>query len=109
MEGIHNHKTNQARVGSLKINGLCPGTTVSEDHFESRLKGRTFDSFGKAMSDQYIRGCIFVDHASRYVHIEFQLGFSAIETIRAKQKFEKFAFDNGVITLTYISHQQWCF
>ena len=45
--------------GTLKINDLRPGTTVSVDHFESRLKGRTFDSFGKATSDQYIGGCIF--------------------------------------------------
>ena len=99
----HIHKPNPERVGTLKIDDLRPGTTVSVDHFESRLKGRTFDSFGKATSDQYIGGCIFVDHASGYVHIEFQLGFSAIETIRAKQNFEKFAFDNGVIPLTYLT------
>ena len=46
--------------------------------------------------------CIFVDHVSGYVHIEFQLGFSAIETIRATQNFEKFAFNNGVIPITYL-------
>ena len=101
----HGNKStpNEERRGTLKINDLRPGTTVSVDHFESRLKGRTFDSFGKATSDQYIGGCIFVDHASGYVHIEFQLGFSAIETIRAKQNFEKFAFDNGVTPLTYLT------
>ena len=96
-------QTIPVRDGALKINDLRPGTTVSVDHFESRLKGRTFDSFGKATSDQYIGGCIFVDHASSYVHMEFQLGFSAIETIWAKQNFEKYAFNNGVIPLTYLT------
>lgn len=99
----HTHTPNPNRDGSLKVNDLRPGNTVSVDHFESRLKGRTFDSFGKATSDKYIGGCIFVDHASGYVHIEFQLGFSAIETIRAKQNFEKFAFNNGVIPITYLT------
>ena len=75
------HTPSPTRQGHLKINDLRPGNTVSVDHFESRLKGRTFDSFGKATSDQYIGGCIFVDHASGFVRVEFQLGFSAIETI----------------------------
>ena len=97
------HTPNPERQGTLKVNDLRPGATVSVDHFESRLKGRTFDSFGKATSDQYIGGCIFVDHSSGYVHIEFQLGFSAIETIRAKQNFEQFAFNNGVIPITYLT------
>ncbi len=98
------HTPNPTRSGSLKINNLRPGATVSVDHFESRLKGRSFDSFGKATSNQYIGGCLFVDHASGYVHVEFQLGFSAIETIRAKQNFEQYAFNNGVIPLTYLTH-----
>ena len=67
------------------------------------MKGRTFDSSCKATYDKYIGGCIFVDHISGYVHIEFQLGFSVIETIRAKQNFEKFVFNNGVIPITYLT------
>ena len=79
------HTPTPSIQGYLKINGICPGsTTVSVDHFESRLKGRTFDSFSKATSDQYIGGCIFVDYASGFVRVEFQLGSSAIETIHAK-------------------------
>jgi hypothetical protein len=73
------------------------------DHFESRLRGRTFDSYGKATSNQYIRGCLFVDHSSTYVHIEHQLGFSAVETIRAKQNYEKFFLDNGVLIQGYLT------
>ena len=47
---------NATRDGALKTNDLRPGSTTSVDHFESRLRGRTFDSFGKATSDQYIVG-----------------------------------------------------
>ena len=94
---------NPVRSGTLKNKDLRPGATVSIDHFESRLKGRTFDSFGKVTSDQFISGYIFVDHVSGYIHVEFQLGFSAIETIRAKQNFEQYAFNNGVIPVTYLA------
>ena len=65
------HTPNQVREGTLKINDLKVRSTISVDHFESRLKGHTFDSYGKATSDKYIVGCIFVDHASGYVHVKF--------------------------------------
>jgi hypothetical protein len=69
---------------ALKAEHLSPGAKVSVDHFESRLLGRTQDSYGKKLSDKYKGGAIFVDHASGYIHVENQLGFSAVETIRAK-------------------------
>ena len=61
--------------GSLKDTNLCPGAAVSVDHFESRLKGRTYSSFGRSNSEQYVGGCIFVDHMSGYMHVKPQLGF----------------------------------
>jgi hypothetical protein len=94
---------NPERDGALKATFLRPGSRVSVDHFESRLRGRTFDSFGKTTSDQYVGGCIFVDHASSYVHVEHQLGFSAVETIRAKQAYEKFCLDHGVLIQDYLT------
>ena len=81
---------------------LRPGSGVSVDHFESRHKGRTYTYFGKNTLDKYIGGCIFVDLASSYIHVEHQLGFSSSETIRAKQNFEKFAFDHNVIIEDYL-------
>jgi hypothetical protein len=86
---LHGNKTqlNPDRDGSLTAEHLTPGRRISVDHFESRLLGRTFDSYGKASSAQYKGGCIFVDHGSGYMHVEHQLGFSAVETIRAKQNF----------------------
>ena len=94
---------NPDRNGSLIAKNLNPGKRVSVDHFESRLLGRTFDSYGKTSSDQYKGGCIFVDHGSGYLHVEHQLGFSAIETIRAKQNFEKLALEHGVIIQNYLT------
>jgi hypothetical protein len=41
------------RDGALKDGHLVPGAAVSVDHFESRLRGRTFDSYGKVSSATY--------------------------------------------------------
>jgi hypothetical protein len=94
----HPHST-----GALKDSHLRAGSAVSVDHFESRLKGRTYTSYGKTTSDQYVGGCIFVDHMSGYIHVEHQLGFSSTETIRAKQNYEQFALGNGVIVTDYLA------
>ena len=94
---------NAVRDGALKVNHLKPGAHVSVDHFESRLLGRTFDSFGKATSDTYKGGCLFVDHASGFLHVEHQLGFSAVETVRAKQAYEQMALHHGVVVEAYLT------
>jgi hypothetical protein len=96
-------QSNSMTDGALKANHLRAGAAISVDHFESRLKGRTYTSFGKTTSDQYVGGCIFVDHMSGYIHVEPQLGFSSSETVRAKQSFEKFALDNGVLVEEYMA------
>jgi hypothetical protein len=95
--------TNLTTDGSLKDGCLRPGMKVSADHFESRLKGRTYTSFGKTTSDQYVGGCIFVDHMSGYIHVEHQLGFSSSETIRAKQNFEQMSLGYGVLVEDYLA------
>jgi hypothetical protein len=95
--------TNSLTDGALKANHLQAGAGILVDHFESRLKGCTFTSLGRTTSDEYVGGCIFVDHMSGYIHVEPQLGFSSSETIRAKQSFEKFALDNGVIVENYMA------
>ncbi len=76
---------------------------VSVDHFESRLIGRTFDSHGKALSATYKGGCIFVDRCSEYLHVEHQLGFYAVETVRAKQAYEQMALQHGVVVESYLT------
>ena len=94
---------NPEQTGALKAEHLGPGVRVSVDHFESRLLGRTFDSYGKPSADTYKGGCIFVDHGTGYIQVEHQLGFSAVETIRAKQNYEQQAMDNGVIIQSYLT------
>lgn len=89
--------------GNLKSNILRAGERVSVDHFESRLKGRTFTSFGGANADSYRGGCVFVDHMSGYLHTELQVGFSATETICAKQNFEQLAGSHGVSIQSYLA------
>ena len=97
------HVLNAERIGGLKAEHLRPGIQVSVDHFESRLLGRTFDSFGKASSPTYKGGCIFVDHCSGFLFVEPQLGFSSVESIRAKQAFESMALQSGVVVDTYLT------
>ena len=100
----HVHQVpNDTKVGALKIEHLKPGAQVSVDHFESRILGRTFDSYGKASSAMYKGGCIFVDHCSGYLHVEHQLGFSAVESIRAKQAYEQMSEHSGVVIESYLT------
>jgi hypothetical protein len=59
---------NPERTGALKAEQhLGPGVRVSVDHFESRLSGRTIDSYGKPSAETYKGGCIFVDHGTGYI------------------------------------------
>ena len=76
--------SNLEHEGMIKAEHLGPGIRVSIDHFESRLLGQTFDSYGKLSDNTFKGGCIFVEHGTGYIHVEHQLGFSAVETIQAK-------------------------
>ncbi len=76
---------------------------MSVDHFESRLLGLTFDSYGKATSDTYKGGCLFVDRASGFLHVEHQLGFSAVKKVCAKLAFEQMALHHGVVVEAYFT------
>jgi hypothetical protein len=94
---------NAERIGGLKAEHLRPGIQVSVDHFESRLLGCTFDSFGKASSPTYKGRCIFINHSSGFLFVEPQLGFSTLESIRSKQAFESMALQYGVVVDTYLT------
>jgi hypothetical protein len=91
------------RDGAPKAGNTKVGARVSVDHFESRLLGRTYDSYGKPSSTTFKGGAFFVDHASSFVHCEHQVGFSAVETIRAKQSYERFCMENGVVFQEYLT------
>jgi hypothetical protein len=94
----------QDRAGVLKKDHLVPGQRVSVDHFVCHTKGRLFTSKGKTSDDSmYCGGCLFIDHASNYVHVEFQKVLNSHETARAKALFEFMCRDFGVIPQSYLS------
>jgi hypothetical protein len=78
------------RDGALKTVNLKVGARVSLDHFESRLLGRTYDSYGKPSSNKFKGGELYVEHASG-------------EIICGKQSFEKMCMDNGVVVQDYLT------
>jgi len=90
--------------GILRKDNLLPGQAVSVDHFICSQKGRLFTSRGKESDkDQFVGGCIFADHASNYVHIEFQRVLTSHATLAALGNFEGHCRDYGVIPLKYMS------
>ena len=70
------------RAGVIRKNNLMLGQEVSVDHFMCSEKGRLCTSRGKtADRDMYAGGCIFVEHASNYIQVEFQTTLSSHATI----------------------------
>ena len=58
---------------ALKTDDLFPGSKISVDHFVSNPPGRLLNTYGKEkVDDKYKGGCIFVDHATGYTHVELQ-------------------------------------
>lgn len=91
------------REGALRNNNLLPGQEVSVDHYICSTKGRLLDSRGKTKDEQmYSGGCIFVDHASNYVHVEHQPSMSTHSTLRAKEAYEAMCRDQGVIPQRFL-------
>jgi len=48
-------------------------------------------------------GCLFIDHASNFVHVKNQCHLNTHETIKAKEAFEVMCRDHGVIPQSYLS------
>ena len=92
--------------GALKKDDLVPGQRVAVDYFVCSTKGRLFTSRGKTPpKEMYDGGCIFVDHASGYIWIEFQPHLNSHETLRAKEAFELHCRDFGVVPQMYQADQ----
>ena len=72
--------------------------------------GWLLDTYGKErVDDKYKGGCIFVDHASEYVHVELQSKLNTHETLRAKVDFEKACTEHGVVPQSYITDKSSLF
>jgi hypothetical protein len=90
-------------VDALRQDQLLPGQRISIDHFICATCGRLFCGKGKTEeSKMYKGGCIFVDSASRYVHVELQATLGNTETLQAKEAFELMCRDAGVIPQEYL-------
>ena len=82
----------------LKEDHLLPAQHVLSDHSVCSTKGCLFTSHGKTDPDSmYSGGCIFVDHASSHIHIAFQLHLNSHEMLHAKEQYEEFCHDHGVV------------
>ena len=104
------HSTVKDKVGALRNNDLHPGQKVSLDHFVCSTNGRLFSSRGKtAEKNTYSGGALFVDHASSYIHPEFQTVLSSHATIIAKTSFEGMCRDHGVIPQKYLTDNATAF
>ena len=92
------------RANILKADNLLPGQRVSVDHFLCLTRGRLTTSAGKTKADEmYSGGCIFVDHASGYIHVENQVNLNSHETIKAKAKFEQLCRTFGVTPQEFLA------
>ena len=97
--------------GVLRQDNLLPGQCISVDHFVCSTKGRLFTSRGKtsALERLYCGGCLFVDHASGYVHVEHQTSMSSHDTMRAKEGFELLCRDYGILPQKYMTDNATAF
>ncbi len=97
-------RTTNVPAGKISNNILFPGQEVSVDHFVCSTKGRLWSSRGQTREqDLYHGGAIFVDQASKYIHVENQVSLSTHATLFAKASFEKMCADSGVVVHQYIS------
>ena len=86
------------QAGILRADNLAPGQRVSVDHFVCSTRGRLFSSRGKLSYDEmFAGGCIFVDHASSYIHVEFQTNLTTHATLQAKEAYEWMCCNHSVV------------
>ena len=92
------------RAHALKKDNLFAGQRVSVDHFVCSTRGRLFHTYGKEDSKlQYTGGAIFVDHATGFLYVGFQVHLNTHETITSKVNFEQCCRDYGVVVQEYLS------
>ena len=54
----------------------------------------------------YKGGCLFIDNATLYVHVEHQTALTSHETLKAKERFEFACRDFGVLPQSYPSDNE---
>lgn len=83
----------------LKVDAMNPGDILFLDHYDSAIRGRLPDTFGKESEKQrYGGGLIGVDAASGYIFHAHQVGTTAGETVQSLKKFRREAQDMAGIS-----------
>jgi len=89
-------------LGSLKERQLKPGDRVFCDQLESRVRGGLRHAAGREPDkDRFCGATIFVDAASGYIHVEFQVTLNATDSIHALDAFERSSLHMGVARNSY--------
>jgi hypothetical protein len=88
----------------LKQDDLFARQKIAVNHFVCSTRGCLFTSKGKTSENEmYCGGCIFVDHATGHLQVEFQKHLTTRETLEAKESFELMCHDHGVVPQAYHS------
>eukprot|EP00536_Pseudo-nitzschia_multiseries_P004066 jgi/Psemu1/187116/e_gw1.65.25.1 len=88
--------------GASSREQLFAGERVSSNLYQSAIRGRLLDTYGKEKSDlQYTGGALFVNHATRLVHHTHQCTMTASETLQSKLEFKRFCCSQGVLVKEY--------
>ncbi len=98
--------TNEKRLHDMKMKKdiLIPGHTIAVDQYVCSKKGRLLTSAGCTRdSEMYCGGTMFIDLATQRIKIYHQTSFSAADTVRSKQIFERDCMRHGVPISTYQS------
>ncbi len=100
--GTLKHVERPDKTGGIMKDKLLPGKEVAVDQFEVIKHGRLFKTGGKEKEhEQYSCGTIFVDVATGFTRVYFQVSTGAEETIKSKNVFERDALSYGVVIQNY--------
>jgi len=91
-----------ARSGGLSHDVLIPGQVIYSDQFSARVKGKGLPAHSCiGQKQEYSGGNVFYYAASKYACVELQVGYTAVEMIKSKLRFEWMAADIGVQVHAY--------
>ena len=75
--------TKNVKTMKLREEKLYPGSLVHCDQYESSVRGRRLETFGRETEqDKYKGGTIFCDSMSTYIHTNYQTSLQAGDTLR---------------------------
>ena len=95
--GTTRTEAREDKIGGITHEKLAPGDEIACDQFEVKRRGRLFKSYGKEReTEQFTGGTIFVDVATGFTRVYFQVSLGAEETTQAKLSCEREAMTNGV-------------